>query len=41
MDRTVIVIVCFAVAAVLLGYIGLEWSATAGHWNDAGNNWSR
>ena len=41
MDQRAMIVIAFLILAVVLGYVGLEWSATAGHWNDAGDNWSR
>ena len=41
MDTRAYIIIGIAVVAILVGYIAMEWSSTGGHWNDAGDNWSR
>jgi len=41
MDKKSLVIIGIAVLAIIVGYVAMEWSASNGHWNDAGDNWSR
>ena len=41
MDTRAYIIIGIAVVAILVGYFAMEWHATSGHWNDAGDNWSR
>ena len=41
MDTRAYIIIGFVLLAVVTGYIAMDWSSTAGHWNDAGDNWSR
>ena len=41
MDTRSYIIIGIAVLAIIVGYIGMEMHAAGGHWNDAGDNWSR
>ena len=41
MDTRAYIIIGIAILAIVVGYVGMEWHATSGHWNDAGDNWSR
>ena len=41
MDTKAYVIIGFVILAIVLGFAGMEWNAENGHWNDAGDNWSR
>ena len=41
MDTRTYFIICFVLAAIALGFLGMDWSANNGHWDDAGDNWSR
>ena len=41
MDKKSLIIIGIAVVAIIVGYVTMEWHAASGHWNDAGDNWSR
>ena len=41
MNTKAYVIIGFVLLAIVLGFVGMEWSAGNGHWNNAGDNWSR